>query len=161
MELTTQELQQLYTALIKPSPHPDPLGLMARILMTSEGDPDFIDVDGRTGLIPIHPDRAMEVVGSVDTQTREGNLATAMAMDLLYFEQFGEIDTMIEMTHDGPSAETRAILQEIDQARVEVSELLFPPLATVEDVIRLLKDNEQEKPNKKRMKFFQGLLNGQ
>ena len=166
MELTIEQLRQLYQTAVKPTGHPDPVGFMARILLTSEGDPDYLDIEGRQGLIPLHPDVAMESVGSIDVQSVEGNVATALALDVRHMQAFGNIEDMIIATHDGPDAktpspETKAMLDDLDDARLETHALLFPPLATVEDVIRLLKDSEVAKPTKTRMNFFKGLLNGQ
>ena len=158
MELSTEQLKQLFEGVIRPEAHPDPLGLMARILLTSEGNPDYVDLEGRVGLLPVHPDRAMEVVGSIDAQTIEGNIASVMAMDILFFDQYGSIQRMIEETHGGPNEETRAIWDAYEEMKREVSDLLYPRLATVDDVINILKQSDAETPSKKRMTFFKELL---
>lgn len=166
MQLNTEQLRDVYEAMVKPVGHPDPLGFMARAILTSEGDPDYIDINGTQGFIPLDPDRAIEQIGVLEVQSLEGNIGAALALDIEHIERFGNSTDMIVATHDGlervgnPTPETKEMLEALPEAREEMRELLFPPLATVEDVIAVLQASDDVKPNKTRMKFFEGLLNG-
>ena len=165
-ELTTDELRNVFEVLVKPIGHPDPVGFMARALLTSEGDPDYIDVNGKQGFIPLDPNRVALELGATDVQSLEGNVMTALALDMKYFQQFNNLNKMITGTHqdfetaENPTAETRLLLDELADAKVEVNELLFPPLATVEDVIDVLRASVNDTPSKNRLKFFKEILNG-
>lgn len=160
-ELTAQELQDVYNAMVKPIGHPDPVGFMARALLRSGGDPDYIGVDGTMGFLPLDADRALAELGALDVQSLEGNIGAALAADVQNLEKAGTLRGMMILTHDGdenPSPETQAMLDDLDAAKVEMKEILFPRLATVEDVIMVLK--ARKTPTKTRMNFFEGLLNG-
>ena len=165
-ELTAEELRDVFEVMVKPIGHPDPVGFMARALLTSDGDPDFIDINGKQGFIPLHPDRVVSELGATDVQSLEGNVMTALALDIKYFEQFKDINKMITGTHqdfetaESPTAETRVILDELADARTETNEFMFPRLATVEDVINALRASVSDKPSKNRLNFFKEILNG-
>jgi len=140
-ELTPQELRNIYEAMVAQSGHPDPMGYMARIMLTSGGDPDYIDADGRIGLMPVKPDIAAQTVGSNDVSSLEGNVMTTLAMDIMFFEQFKNIDAMINVFHSGGTegdAATKIILQSLDEARMETNKLIFPRRATFDDVIQYM-----------------------
>ena len=167
MQLNADQLRDVYDAMIRPIGHPDPIGFIARGLLLTEGDPDYIDINGKQGFIPIDPGQAMQELGSMDVQSLEGNISTAMAMDIQNLERLGSLEEAIIATHDGADAngvaseETRQMLADLPEAREEVHLLLFPRLATVEDVIGLLRASETSKPSKTRMSFFKELVNGQ
>lgn len=163
MELNAEELRAVYDSMIRPIGHPDPIGFIARALLTSEGDPDYIDINGKMGFIPLDPERAMTELGVTEVQSLEGNISAALAMDIQNIQRVDTLEEMVVLTHDGesaPSAETKQMLEELPQAKEEVHALLFPPLASVEDVIKLLRDTDVAKPSKTRMNFFKELLHG-
>lgn len=167
MELSADQLRDLYGAMIRPIGHPDPIGFVARALLLTDGDPDYIDINDKQGFIPLDPDRVMQELGAMDVQSLEGNVSAALAMDIQNLERFGTMEDAIVATHDGaesvgsPSEETRQMLDDLPEAREEVHALLFPRLATVDDVVKLLRASETEAPSKTRMKFFKELVNGQ
>ena len=87
MILTDDELRGLYEAVIRGSGHPDPIGYMASIILTSEGDPDYIGADGKMGLMPVTPDYAASLVGATEVLSIQANVIATLAMDMLLFEQ--------------------------------------------------------------------------
>lgn len=167
MILTPEELRDVFEVLVKPAGHPDAMGLMARALLTSEGDPDYIDINGKQGFIPLDPDRAMLELGTLDVQSLEGNIMTAIALDIKYFDQYRDLKRMITATHQSadtasaPTAATSDLINALPEAKIEVRDLMFPPLATVNDVISVLRASTNSKPTKARLTFFKELLNGQ
>ena len=167
MELSTDELRDVYDVMVRPQGHPDGIGFMARALLLSGGDPDHIDINGKQGFIPLDPDATLATIGVMDVQSLEGNVSAAIAMDIQNMQAVRSVEDMIVATHDGinrvgnPTKETQAVLDDLDEAREEVQDMLFPRLATVEDVIKLLRASETATPSKTRMKFFKELINGQ
>lgn len=148
MKLTDLQLRQIYQAVVKTSGHPDPVGYMARAIVFSDGDPDYVDIEGKMGFMPVTPDRAMEEVGSSDVQSLQGNILTTLAMDIQYFSNLKTIEGMVIAFHEGIAAlqqqrseEMTDLLDALPQLRSDVLEILSPRLATVEDVIKLMLKN--------------------
>ena len=162
MELSPDDLREIYEALIKPSGHPDPMGFMARIILTSGGDPDYVHVDGKMGLMPVTPDYAFNITGSKDVQSLQGNIMTTLAMDTMLFQNLKSLKMAIIKFHDGfdaesPSPETAEILEELPDARIEIRDAMYPPLATVADVIRLITPDDKTNISNERLDFFKFL----
>jgi len=166
MRLTERELLELYEAVVKPFEHPDPLGYMVRALLVSEGDPDFIDGDGDRGFMPVNPSRATETTGVQEVQSLQNNVIATLSLDRILYENYQSIDDMIIAFHFGDEAvaeeytgEQKAFLDAVNDGRPEVEDLLYPPLATVEDVIKLLSESESKKKmTKSRKDFFRKLI---
>lgn len=145
MILSTNQLVELYEGLVKPFGHPDPLGYMTRALLTSEGDPDFIDVAGKRGFLPVLPELALEMTGVTEVQSLQSNIITTLTMDRMWFDQFRNIDKMIVASQFGPdevndelSKDQKVFVDSIDDARADTYQLMYPPMATVKDVIEVL-----------------------
>lgn len=165
MILSDTELRELYVGLVKPFQHPDPLGYMTRVLLLSEGDPDFVEGRER-GFLPVDMTYAIEETGVPETQSLENNITATLALDRINFDRYGSVDDMVIATHyegivdpDNYTAEQTDFLNAIEEARVEVLSILEPPLATVDDVIDLLNLNrEGVGVTKKQEDFFCFLL---
>ena len=161
MKLTPTQLRLNYKSIIQAAGHPDPIGLMARILLLSEGDPDFIDIQGRMGLLPLTAEQGMQVQVT-DVQSLQGNLLAAIALDKMYFAQYGTIKDMIIATHSNDQgklpSEYRDLLTHYEEAKQSTSKLLFPRLATVMDVMKLI--TTPAKVNTKTFALFQKLASG-
>lgn len=145
MILTTRELVQIYEGVIKPFGHPDPLGFMTRVLIESEGDPDYIDAEGKRGFMPVLPEVALELTGATEVQSLQSNLIATLSIDRINFDKFKGVDTMIIAFHFGDDAadrprtsEQNALINDINESRQEVQELMYPPFATYKDVIKVL-----------------------
>ena len=154
MILEQAELKVLYESVVKSSGHPDRMGYMARIMLTSGGDPDYIDISGRVGLMPVDPSAAAQITGATDVQSIQGNVLATIAMDMLIFQQTMDVEMMIREFHREDSDE---ILSELDEARIEVDKFLHPRRATVEDVMTMIADDEDEDVPHDRMIFFEAL----
>ena len=164
MILTTIELQDLFQAVIQNSGHPDPVGYLARVLLTSGADPTYVSIDGKLGFLPVHPNYAVQLVGATDVQSLEGNVTSTMAMDIILFQDLMDLEAMVIAFHDGLDAETTSeatqeILNNLEEAKVELYQVLFPRAARVEDVINMLSDGSTELTKKEEL-FFEGLTNG-
>ena len=165
MKLTNDELRELYVGLVKPFQHPDPLGFMTRVLLLSEGDPDFVDGDER-GFLPINATYASEQTGVPEIQSLENNVIAGLSLDRINFERYQNIDDMVIATHHegevDPSeytVEQQDFLNAVEETRQEVLLILEPPLATVDDVIDLLTENRKGLGiTKKQNDFFCFLL---
>lgn len=171
MKLSDEELRVLYQGTVKPFQHPDPLGYMTRALILSEGDPDFVDGDDR-GFLPIRPQQVTDL-GVAEVQSLENNVIATLTLDRLNFDKYGTVDNMVLATHfpDEPllegdtlnessrTSEQNQFLNDIEDARVDVLNILEPRLATVEDVIKVLSDNRDNMGiSKERKEFFSYLL---
>jgi len=135
-------------------------------LLLSEGDPDFAE-DGFVGFMPVRPGDAVEQVGVQEVQSLESNVTATLAMDRLNFDKYQSIDDMVLAMHfpddvlnpENRTKDQKELLEAIDEAREDIGEIINPPLATVDDVIRILQDNKDNvKVSKKRMDFFCYLL---
>lgn len=167
MILSVDELRGVYESAVRASGHPDPIGYMARAILDSGGDPDYIGVDGKVGFMPVHPDYAAKLVGATEVQSLQGNIIATLAMDIILFQQTQDLRMSMILFHDGQDAtqqasdETQDILDELDDARQHMHDTLFPRLATVEDVIKLLGDDgDDNNVTDDKMKFFEYLSNG-
>lgn len=168
MILETQELLQLYEAVVKPFGHPDPLGYMARALLESEGDPDYIDVEGKRGFMPVDPARALEMTGASEIQSLQSNLVATLTMDRMLFEDYRSIDDMIIAFHYGDDAtsgdKTKSqsdFIALVNEGRQDVHRLMYPPFATVKDVIKALDErNVDRRLSTDEKNFFSYLLKG-
>lgn len=165
MQLTDEQLRELYFGLIKPFQHPDPLGFMTRALLLSEGDPDFVDGENR-GFLPLVSGYAVEQTGVPEIQSLDNNVIAALSLDRIHFDQYQNVDDMVIATHyEGEvtpgvyTKEQTEFLNAIEDTRAELVDILEPPLATVEDVIKLIKSNEEGfGVSKKQLDFFCFLL---
>ena len=162
--LSPRELEEVYTAIVSTSGHPDPLGYMARILLTSGGEPNYVDVGGKLGIMPVTPDYALESVGASDVQSLQGNIIATLAMDIQLYAVARNIEKMIIQFHDGldassASEETQGIIDGIPETRQAVVELMFPRRATIEDVIDMLSVAGETTLTPKMRNFF-GELRG-
>lgn len=168
MILPTEELLNVYEGVVKPFGHPDPLGFMTRALLTSEGDPDYIAVDGRRGFLPIQPELALEMTGASEVQSLQGNLVAALTIDRMFFEKLRSVERMIIATHygeenviDEPTGKHKQFIEDINDGREDTRLLMYPPLATVADVIKLLNpDRVDKRLNQDEKDFFELLLRG-
>lgn len=169
MRLTPAELVELYEAVIKTSGHPDPLGYMARVLLFSQGDPDYIDAELKQGFMPVNVEDALTEVGAKEVQSLQSNVVTTIAMDLNFFTEFGSIDAMIIAFHSGRdaattepfTAEDQELLDIMPDARDNTLDMMYPPLASVEDVITLLTETGKiDDLTKERTDFFKLLTKG-
>jgi len=149
MILETNELTQLYEAVIKPFGHPDPSGFMTRALLLSEGDPDYVGLDGKRGFMPVDAGLALEMTGATEIQSLQANLVATLTMDRMFFELTGDIDDMIIVFHYGvetletgtPSGAI-SFLKEVNDARGDMINLMYPPMATMDDVIKAMSPSE-------------------
>lgn len=160
--MTGNELRSLYESVVKQSGHPDPVGYMARALAFSDANPDYMDIEGKQGFMPVHPDRALKEVGAKNVSLLENNVPATLAMDMLYFDQFGRIEDMIVAFHEGidavgnPSDELRELLDNLPELRQSMIEIIAPRLATVDDVISIL--TKTKPPNTNRLDAFKQIL---
>lgn len=165
MELTQEELIELNEALIKPFGHPDPLGYVARVLATSGGDPDYVDLRGKMGFMPVKSQRAMDMTGAQSVVGLEDNVIATLTMDRMLITQYnGDVDrAMIDFHFENSvnpyTVEQEGFIEGINQARLEVKKLLYPRLATVKDVIEALDQSTiSEKLDNKTKKFIEKLM---
>lgn len=166
MELSSRELLQIYESMIKPFGHPDPLGFITRVLLLSGGDPDYIDSDGNQGFMPVMADVAIEMTGVPEVQTLQNNLTATLTIDRLYFESLTSVDRMIIAFHFSEEEATGTLtnehldfLNDVNEGRKESLAILYPPIATVENVIELLnEDLIDERLSTNEKSFFKTLL---
>ena len=164
MKLNDEELRALYETAVRTAGHPDPVGYMARALVFSEADPDYLDVEGKMGFMPVHPDRAIAEVGARDVQSLQSNVAATLAMDILYFDQFQSLEEMIIAFHEGVevvaeprSEEMQELIENLPELREKMREIVLPRLATIDDVIKFM--TNQPNPPKKQIEAFREILN--
>lgn len=168
MILGAKELLNIYEGVIKPFGHPDPLGFVTRALLKSDGDPDYIAVDGSRGFLPIQPELTLEMTGATEVQSLQGNLIAALTIDRMFFDQFKSVDRMIVATHygenaveDEPRGKQKKFIDQINDSREDTRLLMYPPMATVSDVIGVLNPkNIDKRLNKNEKDFFELLLRG-
>ena len=142
MILEPRELREIYLSVVAGSGHPDPMGYMARILLTSGGEPDYLDGSGKMGLMPVTPAFAKQEVGSSDVATLEGNVMTTIAIDMKLFDEHGSIEAMVHAFHalgnlDG-NEESKTIMKVLDDARQDTRDVILPRQATFDDVVDYL-----------------------
>lgn len=166
MILSVEELRGIYESVVRGSGHYDPVGYMARIILTSGGDPDYIDADGRMGLLPTSPNYAASLVGATEVQSLQGNVIATLAMDISIFQQTQDVDMALVLFHDGedanasPSPETQEIIDNLPDARTVMYDTLFPRLAKVSDIISLLDGEGDTDVSSNELQFFEYLSNG-
>lgn len=167
--MTSRELRVLYESIVKPFGHPDPMGYMTRALIMTEGDPDYIGMDGKRGFMPVDPSRALEEVGVSDVQSLQGNVIATLTMDRMLFESYRTINDMIIAFHfDMGDEETwesqpkyKSFIKDIDDSRDDARLMVYPPRATVKDVIKLVSDSETDKRlDTTELNFFKRLMRG-
>lgn len=166
MILTANQLVELYEGVIKPFGHPDPLGYITRALIVSEGDPEYIGVDGRRGFMPVLPDLALELVGAQEVQSLEANIIATLTIDRLYFDELGSIDKMIIAFEFGIDSISETLtknqsdfIEDVNDSREESQLIMYPPLATVNDVIDILEASLVDpRLSTKEKDFFQFLV---
>ena len=151
MILSSQELKQLYRGFLSQFGHPDPLGYIARALLESEGNPAYYGVDGKAGFLPVLPQRAAEMTGSSDVSTLQGNVTATITMDLMFMEQYRNVEDMIVAFHFGEEAvspgeedytgRAKSFLASVALLRPEVASIVDPPRATVNDVMKAIRDS--------------------
>jgi len=154
MEMNERQLKDLYDAVVKTSGHPDPVGFMARIMITSQGDPDYLDAGGLMGIMPVNPDRAIAMVGATEVQSLQGNLTATLAMDSLIFQDTLNLEAMVVTFHEFDGDD---IWAELDEARSVVREFLFPRLATIKDVIEMFDQADGTEISEDQKVFFANL----
>jgi hypothetical protein len=164
MKLTDDQLRTLYFGTVKPFQHPDPVGFMTRALLLSEGDPDFVE-DNNIGFMPLDPDHVFERTGVTDVFSLQENVIAALTLDRLNFEQGRSVEDMVLATHfpevvsDQRTKAQQEFLDAIAENRKDVHDILEPPLATLKDFIRLLKQSsETANVSKEEQDFFEFLL---
>jgi len=157
MILTERELRAVYEAIVKPFGHPDPIGYMTRALLMSGGDTEYYDVDGKIGFMPIDPAVALETLGVQDVSTLEGNLGATLTLDQMYFAEYGSVSDMVVAFHFGRDAvdvelddDAMDLLNAIEEARPDVREIISPPRAKVQDVIRIIYNQLSREPTPKK-----------
>lgn len=167
MILDTKELQMLYQSVVKPFGHPDPVGFMVRAIMGSGGDPDYLDVDGAMGFMPMYPAVAQEMVGNANIASLQGNVTTALAMDQMFFQKYLSVDDMITAFEFGPeyigtdTAEVMKFIDEVNDSRPGMLEILEPPNATVADVISIMESSLEPAPaSTSTTSFVKSILKG-
>lgn len=170
MILTAQELREVYEGLVLPFGHPDPIGYMTRAYLLSGGDSDYFGGDGKIGFMPVEPERAATMIGVQDVASLQNNVAATVMMDMMYFNMYRDIDNMIVAFHFGEEAvdevtgtytgNIRAFLDEVDNGRGVMREIVSPPRATLNDVLRMLKDyvSKTDKPSKLLLDVVEGIL---
>lgn len=167
MQLSNQELLEVYEGVVKASGHPAPLSYMTRALLFSEGDPDYIGVDGKVGFMPVNPGDALEQVGAQEVQSLQSNIIATIAMERNLFTELGDIDQMIIAFHfgrdqlnaDTTRGEPKELLDALPDLQRDTMALLYPPLATVSDVITMLKSSiNTKKLSKRELEFFEFLV---
>lgn len=170
MILTAQELREVYEGLVLPFGHPDPIGYMTRAYLLSGGDTDYFGGDGKVGFMPVEPERAAVMIGVQDVASLQNNVAATVTMDMMYFQMYQDIDNMIVAFHFGEQAvdevtgtytgDIKSFLEEIDDARGIMREIVSPRRATVNDVLVMLRDymTKKEKPSKLLLEVVEGIL---
>ena len=165
MILDDEQLRQLYVGIIKPFQHPDPVGFVTRAILLSGGDSGFWE-DGFVGFMPVRPGDAAREVGASEVVTLSSNVSATLAMDRLNFDTYQTIDDMVLALHfpddfeqGKRTKEQTELLEEIENSREDTLFILEPPLATVDDVIKLLKNNADAiHVSEKQKEFFDFLL---
>lgn len=165
MMLSDDEIRTEFNASVVQSGHPDPVGYMSRIMLTSEADPEYVDVLGKVGIMPVDPEYAADLVGAFEVQSLTNNIVATLHMDIMLYQQLQDLELMVIAFHDGLAAvdaseETQAILDALPETRVAMTELLYPRLATVDDVIDFLGSDEENHLSKKQLKFYEYLSDG-
>ena len=167
MMLTDDNLRDVYDSLVVPFQHPDPIGFITRALLLSNANPDFSG-GGLVGFIPMSSKAAIEITGVPEIQSLHNNVVAALSIDRINFDRYGTTEDMIIALHFPESisnlpdktSEHIDFINDIDESREDVILILEPPLATPEDVIKLLDDAKDKKLTGTRAKFFNALLNG-
>lgn len=161
MIVSDADLRGIYEQFVRPMGHPDPIGYVTRAIMCSAGETEYVGGDGKMGFMPIEPARAQEMVGTTNMLDLPSNVMTTVTIDMMYFDQYNSLDDMVIAFHFGEedislagySKEQKRFLKDLEQARVEIGKLVSPPRATVEDVMRLMRDELQGKRKAKKVVF--------
>lgn len=168
MKLTPKQLLEIYEGVIKPFGHPDPLGYVSRALLESEGDPDFVDVEGKRGFMPVLPEVALEMTGATEVQSLQGNIVATLTMDRMLFDKYRSVDAMMVAFHFGESElrdeftkKQKDLIELVNDSRTYTQQLMYPPIAKVKDVIEILDERRVDKRlSSKEKSFFSYLLKG-
>lgn len=160
MKLAPRQFREIYEGLVLALGHPDPIGYVTRAFIMSGGDDAYYDAEGRVGFMPVDPARVQTMVGTQNVASLRDNVAATVTMDLMFFQQFGTIEDMIVAFHfgedrvnevgDGYKGDIKAFLDEVDNGRGAMREIVSPRRATVEDVLKMAKASMEgsNKPNK-------------
>lgn len=159
MIILGRNLRDLYEAFILPMGHPDPIGYVTRAIMESGGETDYYDGRGRMGFMPVDPALAMEMTGVQDVVNLQSNVMTTVLIDQMFFRKYGDINDMIVAFHFGESAlsdvgytpEQRDFLNEVDEFRPQIQEIVSPRRATLEDVVKMIRDEYEGKNKPKKI----------
>lgn len=153
MIITSQQLTDVYVSIIETSGHIDPLGYISRAYLLSGGDINYYDEEGRIGFYPVKPQDAMDIVGSNDVSTLEGNIISTIGMEMVLIDSMGYDDAIKFMTY-GKS------LKDINKVKDLIDGIIHPRLATVKDIIDMLKPylSKTQKVSDKEKKFFKELM---
>lgn len=160
--LTNDDLRDIYESMVQPSGHQNPMQFMARILLNSGADPDYVGADGKVGLMPVLPSVATSMVGAPEAATLAGNLSATLAMDQLIFqnvtsEEMAYIKFELGVEASGHTRETKEEWKALPELTIQLRDKLYPPLATVEQVIRIL-TKRPDKVSKTRTAFYKKLI---
>lgn len=148
MIVSDTDLRAVYEQIVRPMGHPDPIGYIVRAIMVSGGETEYHSGDGKMGFMPIEPERAQEMVGTSNMLELPANVMTTVTIDMMYFDQYNDLDDMVVAFHFGEEAvndgnyskEAKQFLKEMEESRQVIQEIVSPRRATVEDVIRLMRD---------------------
>lgn len=160
MIVSDTELRGIYEQVVMAMGHPDPIGYITRAIMRSGGESEYIGGDGKMGFMPIEPERAQEMVGSENMLDLYMNVMTTVTIDMMYFSQYNDIEDMIIAFHwgeeavtetDGRTKEQKQFLKDLEEGRKEIAKIVSPPRATVEDVMRMIRDEVMGKNKPKKV----------
>lgn len=149
MVVSDTELRGIYEQVVMAMGHPDPVGYITRAIMESGGDTEYIAGDGRMGFMPVDPARAKEMVGPSNMLDLYSNVMTTVTIDMMLFSQYNSLEDMVVAFRWGEEAinetgsytkEQKQFLKTLDESRQDIREIVSPRRATVEDVMRLMRD---------------------
>ena len=89
------------------------------------------------------------MTGAQEVQSLQGNVIAALTVDRMNFEKYGTVEDMLVATHfpdeipdpfNRSNAQTE-LISAIAENRTDVHEIMYPPLAKVSDVIKLINKN--------------------
>lgn len=158
MIISDADLRGIYDQFVRPMGHPDPVGYVTRAIMCSAGETEYMGGDGKMGFMPIEPARAQEMVGTTNMLDLASNVMTTVTIDMMYFDQYNDLDDMVIAFHFGEedvglgerTKEQRQFLKDLEEARPQIASIVSPRRATVEDVMRLMRNEltGRNKPKK-------------
>lgn len=160
MIVSDVEVRGIYEKIVMAMGHPDPIGYITRAIMCSAGESQYIGGDGKMGFMPIEPERAKEMVGSENMLDLYMNVMTTVTIDMMYFSKYNDLDDMVIAFHWGEemvkdvgeySGEQKQFLKNMEEGRQQIINIVSPPRATVEDVMRMIRDEMMGKNKPKKI----------